>query len=142
MTDPKAPNETGETASADAPGTPSVAPPAPPAAPPVSGLPSADAPGNPYTSALGQKAPVLSIISLIAGIVGLLLFWLGILPIIGSIMGMFIPAAAIVLGFIGRKKEPTSKGMWLTGIILGFIGIAISLLFLVFWIVVAASAWE
>ena len=39
----------------------------------------------------------------------------------------------MVLGFLGKRKEPAAKGMWLTGIILGFVGVAIGLLSLIFW---------
>ncbi|KQO97340.1 hypothetical protein ASF30_12860 [Leifsonia sp. Leaf264] len=83
---------------------------------------------------------MLSLISLIAGIIGvagaLAVVWI---PIAGGILQLFIPAAAVVLGFLGRKKEPASKGMWLTGIILGFVGILAGLTSVIFWIVVFAS---
>ena len=83
---------------------------------------------------------MLSLISLIAGIIGvagsLAVVWI---PIAGGILQLFIPAAAVVLGFLGRKKEPASKGMWLTGIILGFVGIVAGLTSVIFWIVVFAS---
>ena len=81
-----------------------------------------------YGTAPAKPAPVYSIISLIAGIIGVLgglgIVWI---PIVGGILQLFIPAAAVVLGFIGKKKSAT-KGMWLTGIILGFVGMAIGLL--------------
>ena len=54
-------------------------------------------------------------------------------------MQLIIPAAAVVLGFIGKKREPAAKGMWLTGIILGFVGIAIAVLSIVFWSIAFAS---
>jgi len=44
-----------------------------------------------------------------------------------------------VLGFIGRRKEPAAKGMWLTGIILGFVGIAMALLSVIFWSIAFAT---
>jgi len=61
------------------------------------------------------------------------------IPIVGGIMQLLIPAGAVVLGFIGRKKEPAAKGMWLTGIILGFVGIAIALLSIIFWSIALAT---
>jgi multisubunit Na+/H+ antiporter MnhB subunit len=61
------------------------------------------------------------------------------IPIVGGIMQLLIPAAAVVLGFLGRKKEPAAKGMWLTGMILGFVGIAIGLLSIILWSVAFAS---
>jgi hypothetical protein len=83
---------------------------------------------------------VLSLISLIAGIVGVVgafvVVWI---PFVGGIMQLLIPAAAVVLGFLGMKKEPTAKGMWLTGMILGFVGIAIGLLSIILWSVAFAS---
>ncbi|MBN9632521.1 MAG: hypothetical protein J0I18_18255, partial [Actinobacteria bacterium] len=71
------------------------------------------------------KSPILSILSLIGGIVGIVLtFAWGI--------GFLFGVAGIVLGFIGRSKEPQAKGFWLTGIILGFVSVAIAI---IFWIV-------
>lgn len=84
--------------------------PAPPAPPAYSGAPGA------------EPAKTLSLISLIAGIVGLFL-------------GTIFSIGAIVLGFMGRAKEPQAKGMWLTGIILGFVGLVLS----VFWIILIVS---
>ena len=111
--------------------------------PPTTGYP-AQAAGTPYgAGAVGApaKSPVLSIISLIAGIVGLLGAWIVVLPIIGSILGLFIPAAAVVLGVLGKNREPqAARGMWLTGIILGIVALAIAIIALIFWIVVFAAA--
>ena len=39
----------------------------------------------------------------------------------------------------GRKKETQSKGLWLTGIILGSIGLAVAALSLIFWIIIGVS---
>jgi Na+-driven multidrug efflux pump len=87
-------------------------------------------PSTPYAPAPASgKSPVLSILSLIFGILGvvlsLFLFGSGILP----------GAAGVVLGFLGRRKEPQAKGMWLTGIITGFVAVAIAI---VVWIALAA----
>lgn len=91
-------------------------------------------PATPYASApTPTKSPVLSILSLIFGILGvvlsLFLFGSGVLP----------GAAAVVLGFIGRRKEPQAKGMWLTGIITGFIAVAIAIIVWIGLIVIAAT---
>ena len=86
-----------------------------------------------YSAAPAKPTPVFSLISLIAGIVGVIGFFVVFIPIVGGIMQLIIPAAAVVLGFLGKRKEPAAKGMWLTGIILGFVGIAIGLLSLIFW---------
>jgi len=89
-------------------------------------------PSTPYGSAPAPaKSPVLSILSLIFGILGvvlsLFLFGSGVLP----------GAAGVVLGFLGRSKEPQAKGMWLTGIITGFVAVAIAI---VVWIGLAIIA--
>ena len=98
-------------------------PPAPGYGQPAYGQP---APGyaQPYAQP-AAKSPILSILSLVGGIVGIVLtFAWGI--------GFLFGVAAIVLGFIGRNKEPQAKGFWLTGIILGFVSVVIAI---IFWIV-------
>lgn len=56
-------------------------------------------------------------------------------------LGLVLPIGAVVLGFLGKKREPhASKGLWMTGIILGFVGIVVSLGALLFWIVLAIAA--
>ena len=97
---------------------------------------------TPYPSAPAGPArptPVLSIISLIAGIISFLGGAIVVIPVIGSILHLFIPLAAVILGFMGKKREPAAKGMWLTGIILGFIGLAVALISLIFWIGLVAT---
>ncbi|BDZ44984.1 hypothetical protein [Naasia aerilata] len=45
-----------------------------------------------------------------------------------------------MLGFLGKKREPwASKGLWMTGIILGFVGLAIAIISLIGWIVLFAN---
>ncbi|TFB96911.1 DUF4190 domain-containing protein [Cryobacterium sp. HLT2-28] len=102
--------------------------------PPASGAPYAPYPGRPAT-----KQPILSILALVAGIIGILGSPVVFIPIAGGIFGLFIPAAAVVLGFLGRTKEPRAKGFWLTGIITGAIGVALALLSIVIWAVVFAN---
>lgn len=43
-------------------------------------------------------------------------------------IGVLFGIAAVVLGFLGRSKEPQAKGFWLTGLILGFVSIAIAII--------------
>ncbi|MCU1638091.1 MAG: hypothetical protein JWL94_738 [Microbacteriaceae bacterium] len=89
-------------------------------------------PGSPKT---------LSLIGTIVGVVGLLGFWVVFLPIIGSIFGLFLPVAAVVLGFLGKKKEGLqAKPLWLTALITGFVGIAIAIIALVLWIVLFTTS--
>lgn len=68
--------------------------------------------GAPQYATTTAPTKTLSLISLIAGIVGLF-------------FGTIFAIAAIVLGFMGRSREPHAKGFWLTGIILGFVGLVL-----------------
>lgn len=102
---------------------------------------------GPYPGQPGQypgppaKQPVLSIISMVAGILGIVgfpvVFWI---PVIGGVLGLFIPAAAVVLGFLGKSREPRAKGFWLTGIITGFVGLLLAVLDIIAWIVIISQA--
>jgi uncharacterized membrane protein len=109
--------------------TPAAAPePTPYSAAPVGGAPA-------------QKAPVLSIISLVLGILGFLGGAIVFIPFVGSVLQLFLPAGAIVLGILGKKKEPhAAKGLWLTGIILGAVGILIAIIGFIGWAVLFATA--
>lgn len=85
---------------------------------------------NPYASqSAAPKAPVLSIISLISGIVGVLSSWF----YIGLVFGI----AAVVLGHLGQKKEPQAKGFWLTGLITGYLAVLASIAWIIFTVVFA-----
>lgn len=88
----------------------SQTPPAAPAAPVYAPAPVA-----------GKRA--LSLTSFILGIVGFVLAF----PIAG--IGIIAGIVAVVLGFIGRAKEPSApKWMWLIGLILGFVAIVLSII--------------
>jgi hypothetical protein len=148
MTDPNAPQNPQQPAAPQQPPTAPPPPPAPqygaPQAPQPPQPPQYGAPQQPYGAQYGQqparRSSVLSIISLIAGIVGVVgAFVFDWIPFVGAIIGLIISAAAIVLGFLGKSREPHAKGMWLTGIILGFVGVAIDLVFLFIWIAVVAA---
>ncbi|HEY8591105.1 MAG TPA: DUF4190 domain-containing protein [Naasia sp.] len=131
-------------------------PPPPPQEPPYAAQPASSQPAPQYGSppaaqpqyaaytgapAAGTKSPILSILSLVAGIIGVVGFFVVFIPIVGSILQLFIPAAAVVLGFLGKKREPfAAKGLWLTGIILGFVGLAIAVISLIGWIALFATA--
>ncbi|GIT79918.1 hypothetical protein LLS1_15870 [Leifsonia sp. LS1] len=79
------------------------------------------APGYAQPYAAPSKSPILSILSLVGGIVGIVLN-------IAWGVGVLFGVAAVVLGFLGRSKEPQAKGFWLTGLILGFVSIAIAII--------------
>ncbi|HEV7185668.1 MAG TPA: hypothetical protein VGN33_14325 [Leifsonia sp.] len=79
------------------------------------------APGYAQPYAPPAKSQTLSILSMVGGIIGIVLGW---------VYGIGFPfgVAAVILGFIAKRKEPTAKGLWLTGIITGFASIAFSLI--------------
>ena len=85
-----------------------------------------------YGAVPERRTPILSILSLVFGILGLLgsfFFGSGILPAV----------AAIILGFLGRRREPqAAKGLWLTGIILGFVALAISIIVIIGFVALVA----
>jgi len=61
----------------------------------------------------------LSIASMVCGIAGLFLTMFG--------FG-FLPAlAAVITGHIAQRSQPLAKPFWLTGIITGYVGLAINL---------------
>lgn len=87
------------------------------------------APGAP------QKAPVLSIISMIAGIVGLLTAFFG--------FGILFAIAAVVLGHLGQKKDPAqAKGFWVTGLITGYLGVVANLAVIIISVIVLGAAFS
>jgi uncharacterized SAM-binding protein YcdF (DUF218 family) len=91
-------------------------------------------PSTPYASAPAPaKSPILSILSLIFGILSVLM---GLFPFFSLLPG----AAGVILGFLGRRKEPRAKGMWLTGIITGFVGVGIFLIWVLIFIFVGIAA--
>ncbi|SMH31226.1 hypothetical protein SAMN06295885_0557 [Rathayibacter oskolensis] len=132
------------------------APPAPPAPPgataptapsagapqygrPSYGTPAAPAPGAPTPSYAYAPAPVapprtLSLVGMILGIAGL------VITVFAWGFGFILSAPAVVLGFLGRRREPAARGFALTAIITGFAGILVSLIYLAITIVIFAVA--
>jgi hypothetical protein len=157
MTDPNTPSTEGtpsvpplpptgpsapEAPSSPSYGQPSAPPAYTPPATPSYGAPSTPSyqqapPANPYAQAPGAAAPygqpyspvaqapkTLSLIGMIAGIVGIFFsFFYG--------FGFIFSVGAVVLGFLGKKREPAAKGFWLTAIITGFVGIAMTVLWVI-----------
>lgn len=66
------------------------------------GFPAA---ASPYASE-GAKSSLLSIVSLVAGIVGFAGGAISFIPSVGSALALPIPIAAIIFGFLGRRREP------------------------------------
>jgi uncharacterized protein YqgC (DUF456 family) len=103
--------------------------PPPPAAPPGYSPYAQTSPYAYYT----EQAPSqgLSVTSMVLGIVGIvfsLFYGFGFLPSL----------AAIITGHIARKRQPHARGMSLAGIITGYVGLAIAVLWIVGLIVVFA----
>ncbi len=73
-----------------------------------------------YAGAPAAPTATLSVLSLVFGIMGLVLgfFLLGMLPAI----------AGVILGHLALKREPHGRGMAVAGLVTGYIGLAISIL--------------
>ena len=108
-----------------------VTPPPPPAEQPAT--PPAASATPAYAPAAAGPKQGLSLTSFILGLAALVFSWaLG--------FGFLVAVAAVVLGFLGKAKEPQApKWMWLVGIITGFVAIFIALIVLIIWIVALAS---
>lgn len=115
-------------------GTQPPTPPAPPPAPPPSsGPPPASGPQTTgYGYQTSPKTNGLAIASLVLGIAGLVFYACGVASIL-----------AVVFGFIARNQIDRSgetqggRGMAIAGIIMGWIGIA---LLVIFWVVIIILA--
>ena len=64
---------------------------------------------------------------------------LGILGIVGSFMGGFLLSiGAVIFGHIGLRKEPAGRGMAIAGLVTGYIGVGLGVVFVVgfaLWII-------
>jgi len=110
------------------------APPAYAAAPP-----EYNATTGAYAAAPAKPTPLLSILSLVAGGIAFLGSAIVFIPFVGWVLGLPIPIAAIVLGVLGRKREPfASKGLWLTGIILGIVSLVAVIISIIGWVLLTA----
>lgn len=88
--------------------------------------------GQPYGQPGYYGAPEpkgLSIASLCCGISVYIGFGFIILPQI----------AAVVLGHMALKKEPAGKGMAIAGLVMGYVGIALTVIFLIFFFAIFAN---
>jgi hypothetical protein len=84
--------------------------------------PASPAPAAPV--AAGPKQ-TLSLISFIGGIASVVFTWI-------PVFGFLVAVAAIVLGFLGRRREPAApKWMALVGIIAGFVGAVLGIIFFI-----------
>jgi hypothetical protein len=120
--------------------SPQTPPPPAPAgyAPAGYGYPAAPTPPQ-YAPVPPRRSSVLSILSLVFGIVSIVGAFVYFIPFVGAFLGIWFPAASVVLGFIARKRESHAKGMWITGIILGFVALALAILSVVIWVLVLVN---
>lgn len=122
---------------------PPIVPPAPPLAPPAAGAgrysqpppapysphTNSSAPGRqslPYSTAPVQRTPTaLGLLSMIFGILGLAL---------SCCYGFGFPfaIAGVVMGHISRSRQGSARGMAVAGLVTGYIGAAISALWIVY----------
>lgn len=112
-----------------APAVPPVDPPVAPAASPYGAVaaPTGGPPAYSGATPYGGAGPVKKALSLTSFIVGIASVFLFALNWVAAVIGV----VAVVLGFIGRSREPGApRWMWLTGIILGFVGIVIGIIVL------------
>jgi Domain of unknown function (DUF4190) len=111
-------------------------PPAPPPAPPPQTPPAPPAYGQPPSTGAGyqsgQKTNGLAIAALVLGIAGLVFYACGVASIL-----------ALVFGYMSRRQIDESggtqggRGMAIAGIIMGWIGVA---LVVIFWVVIVILA--
>ncbi|MFM9876894.1 MAG: DUF4190 domain-containing protein [Rhodoglobus sp.] len=112
---------------AAAPKTPAATPPPPPAYQ-----------AHAYVPAAAGPAQGLSLTSMILGIAGVVLsfFAFGFLPAL----------AAVITGHLAQRRQPHAKPFWLTGIITGYVGLAISVatfvIFIAFVIFAATTTYS
>ncbi|WP_146181283.1 DUF4190 domain-containing protein [Homoserinimonas hongtaonis] len=121
----------GSAPSPDEPRLPASGPAAPSSAASASSQPTPPPPPassppqqsySPYASTTASEPKGLSIASMVAGIGGLVLSFAGI--------GILAAIAAVICGHLAQKREPYARPFWLTGLITGYVGIGLAVLFL------------
>jgi len=75
------------------------------------------------TPADADKFPVLGVIAMISGILGIVVGIFG--------WGLLLSIGGIVLGHISFSRERAAKSFWLTGLITGYVGVLINIIVLV-----------
>jgi hypothetical protein len=86
--------------------------------------------GQPAYYAMQAEPKGLSIASMCCGIAVYVGFGFFILPQI----------AAVILGHLALKREPAGKGMAIAGLVMGYLGIALAVIFIIFIIGVGAAS--
>ena len=96
------------------------------------------APRPPCGAPVASPPRTLSVLSLVAGAVGLstTLVTLG--------LTVVLAVAGIVLGHLASRREPASRGLWLAGLITGYVGVLATICLwvglLAFWLAFGASS--
>jgi hypothetical protein len=84
----------------------------------------------PYAAPAAQPKNGLGVAGMVTGIIGIVLFWCGLVGIILAIL-------AVIFGGIGvaraNKGEATNKGMAVTGVVLGSITLALAIVGWIAW---------
>ena len=70
----------------------------------------------------------MAVTALVLGILSVILSWI---PVAGWIICLIMGVIAIVLGALGRTRQPDKKGMAVAGMILGIIGVAFSVIWVI-----------
>lgn len=98
--------------------------------------PYAPAPVQPYSGYTSGYAPTpprgLSITSMVLGILSLLFSCV-------AFFGLLVGAGAVITGHLAARREPHARGMWLTGLITGYIGAGIALLWGVMFVAIGLT---
>jgi hypothetical protein len=118
--------------------TPPAASAAPPATDAARPNPYAAPAAPTYSTAPGAYAPApagppqgLSLASMITGIVGVLLSFFG--------AGFLVSLAAVITGHMAQRRQPHAKPLWLTGIITGYVGLGINLIWGIFILILLVA---
>lgn len=111
-----------------APGAPGA-----PGAPQTPGVPSYGYPSAPrQPKGLAITALILGIVAVVGGMI------FGWIPFVGGVITILVGIAAVILGFIALNKKQ-SKGMSLTGLILGGVGVLAGIGVVIAWSVFFAN---
>lgn len=68
-----------------------------------------------YASTTDGPTQTYAVVSMVLGIAGLF-------------FGFLLSIPAVIFGHLAQRREPEAKAFWLTGILTGYVGIAIGLL--------------
>lgn len=93
---------------------------------------------HPYSAPPVTPGRGLAIAAVVLGALSIVLFFLG-FTVLLAVLGLIFAIVALVKA---RKVQGARKGMSITGLVLNIIGLILSGIALVFWIVVGGIAWQ